>query len=171
MNGPGSRFLGSDREEGVQTQEGVAFADDTVETGLVETEARQILRPLVGIELRQLGLDGGGDDDTPRPLSAKQVERLNAKSTGTAIKWMSKAQTWLFKATGGKTDADALGAALRKADFQSVRGKFKFNTNQHPIQDWYLLRIEPDASGKLGYRTIKPIAPDHGDPHAKDCRL
>mgnify|MGYP001023626334 FL=1 len=40
--------------------------------------------------------------DTPRPLSAKQVERLNAKSTGTAIKWMSKAQTWLFKATGGK---------------------------------------------------------------------
>ncbi len=40
--------------------------------------------------------------DTPRPLSPKQVERLNAKSTGTAIKWMSKAQTWLFKASGGK---------------------------------------------------------------------
>lgn len=37
-----------------------------------------------------------------RPLNAKQIERLNASSTGTAIKWMSKAQTWLFKKTGGK---------------------------------------------------------------------
>ncbi len=40
--------------------------------------------------------------NTPRPLSAKQVERLNAKSTGTAIKWMSRAQTWIFKKTGGR---------------------------------------------------------------------
>lgn len=40
--------------------------------------------------------------DAPRPLSPKQIERLNAPSTGTAIKWMSKLQTWLFKATKGK---------------------------------------------------------------------
>ena len=40
--------------------------------------------------------------DTPRPLSPKQVERLNAPTTGTMIKWMSKAQTWLFKKTGGR---------------------------------------------------------------------
>jgi len=40
--------------------------------------------------------------DTPKPLTAKQIERLNAASTGTVIKWMSKAQTWIFKASGGK---------------------------------------------------------------------
>ena len=40
--------------------------------------------------------------DAPKPLNAKQVERLNADSTGTVIKWMSKAQTWIFKTTGGK---------------------------------------------------------------------
>jgi F420H(2)-dependent quinone reductase len=40
--------------------------------------------------------------DTPRPLSPKQIERLNAKSTGTAIKWMSRIQTFLFKKTNGK---------------------------------------------------------------------
>lgn len=40
--------------------------------------------------------------DTPRPLSAKQVERLNARSTGTLIKWMSRANTWIFKKTNGK---------------------------------------------------------------------
>jgi F420H(2)-dependent quinone reductase len=40
--------------------------------------------------------------ETPRPLNPKQVERLNAKSTGTMIKWMSRAQTWIFKKSGGK---------------------------------------------------------------------
>ncbi|MCF6387849.1 nitroreductase family deazaflavin-dependent oxidoreductase [Mycobacterium sp. MBM] len=40
--------------------------------------------------------------DTPRPLNAKQVQRLNAPSTGTMIKWMSRANTWIFKKTNGK---------------------------------------------------------------------
>ena len=32
-----------------------------------------------------------------RPLKPKQIESLNSAKVGTAIKWMSKAQTWLFK--------------------------------------------------------------------------
>src|ERR1700750_745356 len=38
----------------------------------------------------------------PRPLKPKQVESLNSAKVGTAIKWMSKAQTWIFKETNGK---------------------------------------------------------------------
>ena len=38
----------------------------------------------------------------PRPLNSKQIARLNTAKTRTAIKWMSKAQTWLFKTTNGK---------------------------------------------------------------------
>src|SRR6201990_660635 len=38
-----------------------------------------------------------------------------------------------LKATGGKTDnKDALRAAMMKADFKSLRGAFKFNTNHYP---------------------------------------
>lgn len=37
-----------------------------------------------------------------RPLKPKQIERLNSPKVTTAIKWMSKAQTWLFKTSGGK---------------------------------------------------------------------
>lgn len=40
--------------------------------------------------------------ETPKPLNAKQVERLNAASTGTIIKWMSRVNTWIFKKSGGK---------------------------------------------------------------------
>ncbi|MGU3654739.1 nitroreductase family deazaflavin-dependent oxidoreductase [Mycolicibacterium sp. A43C] len=38
----------------------------------------------------------------PKPLSPKQIEGLNSKAVGTGIKWMSRANTWLFKKSGGK---------------------------------------------------------------------
>ena len=50
--------------------------------------------------------------------------------------------------TGGKLDADTLRSALRRADFKSVRGDFKFNRNQYPIQNYYLRIIEAGADGK-----------------------
>jgi deazaflavin-dependent oxidoreductase (nitroreductase family) len=37
-----------------------------------------------------------------RPLKPKQIQSLNSAKVGTAIKWMSKAQTWIFKKTDGK---------------------------------------------------------------------
>jgi deazaflavin-dependent oxidoreductase (nitroreductase family) len=37
-----------------------------------------------------------------RTLGPKQIEGLNSAKVGTAIKWMSKAQTWIFKKTNGK---------------------------------------------------------------------
>jgi F420H(2)-dependent quinone reductase len=37
-----------------------------------------------------------------RPLKPKQIEGLNSAKVGTAIKRMSKAQTWIFKKTNGK---------------------------------------------------------------------
>ncbi|MBX7448265.1 nitroreductase family deazaflavin-dependent oxidoreductase [Mycolicibacterium sp. 3033] len=38
----------------------------------------------------------------PRPLSPRQIQSLNSAKVGTAIKWMSKANTWLFKKSGGR---------------------------------------------------------------------
>jgi F420H(2)-dependent quinone reductase len=35
-------------------------------------------------------------------MNAKQVENLNSAKVGTMIKWMSKAQTFIFKKTNGK---------------------------------------------------------------------
>jgi len=40
--------------------------------------------------------------DTPRPLKPKQIDALNSKRVGTAIKWMSRANTWIFKKTSGR---------------------------------------------------------------------
>lgn len=78
-----------------------------------------------------------------------------------------------LKAVDGdiKNRMDEFKAALRKADFPSVRGKFSFANNQHPVQDWYLLHIEPNTKGELDYKTIKVIAKDHTDPHGEECPL
>ena len=48
------------------------------------------------------------------------------------------------------SDSDALGAALKAADFASVRGDFEFNNNHFPIQDYYLRQVVRDAGGQPG---------------------
>lgn len=77
-----------------------------------------------------------------------------------------------LKATGGKTDVPALRTALAKADFQSVRGAFKFGPNQHPVQDWYALKVEKGADGAPILKTTgTKVLSNHGDVYAKDCKL
>ena len=72
---------------------------------------------------------------------------------------------------GDLNQADAFRAALRKADFASLRGKFKLNTNQHPIQDLYLMRIEKNAQGELAPKVVRKIISDDKDAYAELCKM
>ena len=65
----------------------------------------------------------------------------------------------------------ALRKALAKADFQSVRGAFKFGPNQHPVQDWYALKVEKGADGTPVLKTSGKVLSNHSDAYAKDCKL
>jgi branched-chain amino acid transport system substrate-binding protein len=77
-----------------------------------------------------------------------------------------------LKATGGKkSDKDALRAALKKADFKSLRGSFKFNNNGYPIQDFYLVKVAKRADGKYQTEIAQKIFENYSDPYAKDCAL
>jgi branched-chain amino acid transport system substrate-binding protein len=76
-----------------------------------------------------------------------------------------------IKATGGKLDnKDALRAALRKADFPSVRGKLKFNNNHFPIESFYLYETVRQ-NGKLMQVNRGAVLTDHADAYAKDCPM
>ena len=75
-------------------------------------------------------------------------------------------------ATKGSTaDKNALRAALMKADFKSVRGGFKFNTNHYPIQDFYLVKVAKRADGKFETEIAQKVFTDYADPHVKDCAM
>lgn len=76
-----------------------------------------------------------------------------------------------LKATGGKTDPAAFRPAMLKADFAATRGAFKFGPNQHPIQDWYALKVEKDASGKPAIVTKGKVLTNHGDAYSAQCKL
>jgi len=54
------------------------------------------------------------------------------------------------KEVGGKIETRTpWRAALRKANFQSVRGPFKFNNNHYPIQNFYIMEVKKDEKGNL----------------------
>jgi branched-chain amino acid transport system substrate-binding protein len=77
-----------------------------------------------------------------------------------------------LKATGGKTDdRDALRAAMRKADFASLRGKFKFGPNHYPIQDFFLVKVAKRADGKHQTEIVERVFADYADVYAKDCAM
>jgi len=77
-----------------------------------------------------------------------------------------------LKATKGSTaDKNALRAALAKADFTSLRGKFKFNTNHYPIQDFYLVKVAKRPDGKFQTEIVQKVFTDYADPHVKDCAM
>ncbi|TYR33141.1 ABC transporter substrate-binding protein [Mesorhizobium microcysteis] len=67
-------------------------------------------------------------------------------------------------------DAEAFRAALKEADFDSVRGKFSFNTNNHPIQDIYVTEVV-DEGGVLTNHIIATAFTDHKDAYAEQCQM
>jgi branched-chain amino acid transport system substrate-binding protein len=76
------------------------------------------------------------------------------------------------KEVGGKIEnKDAVRAAMQKANFQSVRGSFKFNNNHYPIQDLYIMEVKKDGKGGLK-SVLKDVAvKDWQDPYHQDCAM
>lgn len=71
---------------------------------------------------------------------------------------------------GDLSNKDAVAAALKKADFTSLRGSFKFNTNGYPIQDFYLTKVAKRPDGKFQTEIVQKVFANYGDRYAKDCK-
>ncbi|UWU96091.1 ABC transporter substrate-binding protein [Bradyrhizobium sp. CB1015] len=71
---------------------------------------------------------------------------------------------------GDLSNKDAVGAALKKADFTSLRGAFKFNNNNYPIQDFYLTKVAKRPDGKFQTEIVQKVFENYGDRYAKDCK-
>ncbi|MBO1080557.1 ABC transporter substrate-binding protein [Roseomonas haemaphysalidis] len=78
-----------------------------------------------------------------------------------------------LRGTGGKLDStDAFRAAMQPARFESTRGKFSFGSNQHPVQDWFLLKAGLDSQ-KQPILVTQPgkLLENQGDAYSVQCRL
>jgi branched-chain amino acid transport system substrate-binding protein len=68
-------------------------------------------------------------------------------------------------------DKAALRKALEAANFKSVRGAFKFNTNHFPIQNYYLRQVVKDDKGRFVNKTTATIFTDHQDAYVAACKM
>jgi branched-chain amino acid transport system substrate-binding protein len=75
------------------------------------------------------------------------------------------------KVKGRIEDKQALRAALRAADFKSVRGEFKFGPNQFPVQSYYLQLVGKSADGRLVHKTMGTVLSNRGDAYVQDCKM
>ncbi|TCD11861.1 ABC transporter substrate-binding protein [Oricola cellulosilytica] len=67
-------------------------------------------------------------------------------------------------------DADAFRAALKEADFDSVRGDFEFGPNNHPIQDIYVREVIKEGD-VLTNKIVGVALEDRGDAYAEKCKM
>jgi branched-chain amino acid transport system substrate-binding protein len=60
---------------------------------------------------------------------------------------------------------------MRKANFKSVRGPFKYGNNHIPIQNFYLQDVVKDDKGELSLKTVDTIVKDNQDRFASKCPM
>lgn len=166
---------------------GINFAKQFANSGL--NESVRMVTPLYSMDDRMLAASGDAgegfylttqwtsqqDNEASKAFVAAFEKEYNRRPTVYAATSYDTARLIgsALKAVDGdlKGKPDQFREALRKAEFDSVRGNFKFNTNHYPIQDWALVRVERDSAGNLEYAPIEVVAKDHTDPYASQCEM
>ena len=127
-----------------------------------------------------LGVPGAQEwvNDLPFPANKKFVEDFHAKYKT----WPSfyAAQSYdaanliasaVAAVKGDVSKKDEMRAEMKKANFASIRGPFKYGNNQYPIQNFYLQEAYKDANGELRLKTVATIVKDNQDKAAAKCPM
>jgi branched-chain amino acid transport system substrate-binding protein len=72
---------------------------------------------------------------------------------------------------GDVSKKDAMRAEMKKANYASVRGPYKYGNNQFPIQNFYLQEAVKDADGVLTLKTVETIVQNDQDKSAAKCPM
>ncbi|MDP3250481.1 MAG: ABC transporter substrate-binding protein [Hydrogenophaga sp.] len=77
----------------------------------------------------------------------------------------------IAKVKGNVADKRAFMAALKAADFESVRGPFKFGNNNFPIQDFHIQEVAKDPKGRVSLKTIATPYKAQSDSYHTQCAM
>jgi len=70
---------------------------------------------------------------------------------------------------GDLSNKDGMRAAMKKANFPSVRGKFSYGNNHFPIQNFYSREVVKDPDGVWTTSVREVVLKNHQDTYSKDC--
>ena len=72
---------------------------------------------------------------------------------------------------GDLSNKDKVRAEMKKANFKSLRGGFKYNTNQFPIQNFYIQETVKDPQGMMTVKTIATAVTAGKDSYSEKCPM
>jgi branched-chain amino acid transport system substrate-binding protein len=76
-----------------------------------------------------------------------------------------------IRAAGGQvSDKPAFSKAIAAAEFDAVRGRFRFNANHIPLSDFYLTTVTKEEKGRYVLSLGEKILSDHKDAYADQCK-
>jgi len=128
-----------------------------------------------------IGVPGAQEwvNDLPNEQNKKFVTDYRAKYTGLRPSFYG-AQSYdaamlidsaVAAVKGDLDNKDGLRNAMRKADFKSVRGAFRYSNNHFPIQNFYLQDVVKDDKGELSLKTVTTIVKDSQDSYHDKCPM
>ncbi len=165
---------------------GINFIKQYAQSGLNETIP--VFGPAFSFDERLLGAVGAAalgvkngsqwSHDLDNPANKKFVADFRAAYGRTPTLYASQGYeaarliaSALKSVDGDVSKLDQMRTALRKADFESVRGQFAFTANQHPVQNIYIREVVEDGRGGYTNKTLEAVFTDHGNAYEDDCKM
>jgi len=115
--------------------------------------------------------------DLPYPANKKFVCRLHCQIPsrsdavrGDGLRHRARDRQRIARGRRRPDEGRCVRAALKKANFASVRGNFRFGSDQEPIEDWYSTQVVK-RGGKNEIVTIGKVARDLGNAYTSLCPL
>jgi branched-chain amino acid transport system substrate-binding protein len=116
--------------------------------------------------------------DFKNPTNEKFVKDFEAKYKRIPSQYAAQAydsalllDSAIRKVSGKVDDKKAFQAALKAADFKSLRGDFKFNSNNFPIQDLHIFESVKDAQGRYTLKTVSTPLKADKDAYFDKCSM
>jgi branched-chain amino acid transport system substrate-binding protein len=116
--------------------------------------------------------------DFPNPANQKFVRDFEAKHKRIPSQYAAQSydaaqllDSAIRRVNGNVADKKAFQAALKAADFQSVRGPMKFNVNNFPLQDLHIFEAVKDGQGRMTLKTIATPLKQDSDAYVDKCQM
>ena len=126
-------------------------------------------------ELAELAIKSSGKNISIKNLFGEEFEqkygRIPAAFAAQAYDSALLLDSAIRKVNGDLSDKKAFMDALKAADFDSVRGEFKFGNNNFPIQDFHIQEVAMDDKGRVSLKTIATPYKGQADSYHDQCPM
>jgi branched-chain amino acid transport system substrate-binding protein len=129
--------------------------------------------PALDIVVTDIWSHIGGNEENKKFVQAfvEKYKYLPSNAAAQAYDAARLLDSAVRKINGKIEDKKAFIAALKAADFKSVRGSFSFNTNHFPIQDLFVGKVVKDKDGNAVVEMNEIVIKDYKDIYAEKCNL